>query len=322
MKALTIGIAALGICWTFGSAVVQAQALSNRPIRIVVPFTPGTGMDLLARAIGPKMTDRWGQAVVVDNKPGASGNIGTEIVAKSPPDGHTLLMTANTFVMTPSLIPGSPDPVTAFAPIALLATTDIILAVHRSVGTKTAADFIAKAKAAPESMAYASPGNGTPQHLAMELLKLRSGAAITHVPYRGSAGAITDLVNGQIAAMFIPVHTALAQAQGGQLELLAIGSKSRPSNAPQIPTFAEAGIRDVEVDFWYGLLAPVGTPEDIVRRLNKEVRDIIALPDVAESLSKQGLTTRGSSPEDFARLIAMDFERWAKVVAAAKIKAD
>ncbi len=230
----------------FASAATpaQAQRLSDRPITIVVPFTPGTGIDILARTIGEEIRARWNQPVVVDNKAGASGNIGTQVAARAAPDGHTLLMTVNTFVMNAGLFKNLPyDPVKSFAPIIEVATGAVALAVHPSVPADSARAFIDYAKGRPGQINYASPGLGTPQHLAMELFKLTTKVNLAHIPYRGSSGAVTDLAAGHVSAMFLPVHTALPLAQDKQIRILAVvGSNERSPVAPDVPTLAEQGL--------------------------------------------------------------------------------
>jgi len=315
------GQAALGL--TLLPRPLAAQKLSDRPITIVVPFTAGTGIDILARILGEELQQRWGQAVTIENRPGASGNIGSQYAATRAPDGHTIMMTVNTFVMNVGLFKNVPyDPQKSFAPIAEVATGALALAVHPSVAAPSAQALVALAKANPGKITYASPGRGTPQHLAMELLKLTAQIDLVHVPYSGSAGAVRDLVGGHVGAMFIPLHTVLPLSQDNQVRVLAIGSEKRSSLAPQVPTLAEAGVTGFEVDLWYALLAPAGTPADIVARYNKVVNEILSLPKVREALEKQGLTPRGGAPEQLARLIASDHARWAKVVKEAGITAE
>lgn len=295
----------------------------TKPITIVVPFTPGTGIDVIARTIAPKLHHRVGQPVVVDNKPGASGNIGFGFVANATADGHTLLLTANGFVMNPGLFQSVPyDPVRSFLPIAQAATGALAFAVNPEFPARTLRDAIQLFKSKPGKYAYASPGNGTPQHLAMELFKLNTGTSILHIPYRGSAGAITDLIAGQVQAMIVPLHSALGHVNAGRLRMLAVAQQERVSNAPDLPTFREQGVRNSDVDLWYGLLAPAGTPAAVAARLNREVNEILALPDVRESLDQQGLTTTARTPEAFAELIARDQAQWANVIRRARITAD
>jgi tripartite-type tricarboxylate transporter receptor subunit TctC len=288
-----------------------------------VPFTPGTGPDSLARILGEELRQRWKQPVIVENKAGASGNIGTQAAARAVPDGHGLLVTVNTFVMNASLFRSVPyDPQTDFVPIAELATGTLALVVHPSVNVATLPELISAAKARPGQINYASPGRGTPQHLAMELFKLTAKVDIKHVPYTGSAGAVKDLAGGHVSAMFLPVHTALPLAEAGQIRILAVGSETRTQQAPNVPTLAELGVTGFDVDLWYGVLAPAGTPKDIIDRYNAAFNEILAQPNVRAALEKQGLAARGGPPERLAELIAKDRPRWAKVVKDAEITAE
>lgn len=294
-----------------------------RPIRTIVPFTAGTGMDLLARTIGQKLSERLKVPVVVDNRAGASGNIGTEAVAKSPADGYTLLMTASTIVQNAALSRSVPyDPVRGFSPIALTAIGNMALVVHPSVAARTVSEFVALAKAQPGKLNYASPGSGTPHHLAMELFKLNFGIDVVHVPYKGTAGAVTDLLGGQLQSMFLPVHVALPHARAGKLRILAAGGSSRSPVTPELPSLAEEGVKDIDVDIWYALFAPAGLPRDIVALLNAEVVAILGQFDVRDSLQKQGLNPVTGTPEELGKLVERDLERWTKVVRAARISAD
>ncbi len=295
----------------------------SRQIRVIVPFTPGTGIDTLARAAGPKLFERWGQPVVVDNRPGASGNIGNEAVAKSAPDGYTLMVTANTFAITPALSKSLPfDPVRDFTPITQMAIGTLALAVHPSLPVDSVATLVKLAKARPGQLNYASPGNGTPQHLAAELFKLLANIQMVHVPYKGSAGAVTDLVGGQVPVMFLPMHTVLPYAQSGRLRVLAQSGAKRSAVAPKEPTFDEAGLRGMDVDFWYGLLGPAGMPREIVMKLNGEIAAILRLADVRQGLVRQGLEPVTGTPERFAQLVHADLARWRRVVKDARIAPD
>ena len=301
---------------------IWAQGLSERPIFIVVPFTAGTGIDILARTLGEELRQRWNQAVVIENRSGASGNIGTAAAARAAPDGHTLMLTANTFVMNASLFKQLPyDPEKDFEPIAEVATGALALVVHKSVPATSSRELVALAKARPGHINYASPGRGTPQHLAMELFKTSTGADLTHVPHSGSAPAVQNLIGGHVGAMFLPVHTVLSLAEEGQVRMLALGSEQRSPLAPEVPTLVEEGVTGFDVDLWYGLLAPAGTPADIVARYNTVVNEILATPHVKEALGKQGLVARGGPPEGLAVLISRDKQRWAKVVNDAKLSA-
>jgi tripartite-type tricarboxylate transporter receptor subunit TctC len=302
-----------------GSASAQYP---SRPVRLVVPFTPGTGIDILARVFAQKLQDRGKVPVVVENRPGASGNIGTEAVAKAPADGYTLLMTATTIVQSAVLHKSVPYDPKAMTPIGLAAVGNLALVVHPSVPARSVAEFVALARAQPGKVNYASPGNATPHHLAMELFKLRVGAQLTHVPYKGTAGAVTDLLSGQVQAMFLPVHVALPHAQAGKLAMLASGGAQRSPVTPEVPSLAEAGLRDVEVDIWYALLGPAGLPRDVVAYLNGELAAILREPETRAGLLKQGLAPQTGTPAELARLIDADLERWGKVVREARIAAD
>ena len=311
----------------FGPAIDHASAQEpypSKPIKIVVPFTPGTGIDILARTLGQRIGDDWKVGVVVDNRPGASGNIGTEAVAKSPPDGYTLLMTASTIVLNRSLFKSVPyDPVKDFAPVAPLAVGRLALVTHPSVNAKTAKDFIALAKANPGKYFYGSPGNGTPHHLAMEVFKTATGIEIVHVPYKGTAGAVQDLVGGQVSVMFLPVHVALPLVEAGKLNMLAAGGTQRASATPNVPSLAEAAdVRDVDTDIWYALYAPAQTPREIVAKLDGEVNALLKNREVAETLMKQGLQPTGGTAADLEQLTKTDLDRWAKVIRDAKIQPD
>jgi tripartite-type tricarboxylate transporter receptor subunit TctC len=312
----------LGLLAAATLAPARAQS-PHQPIHLFVPFTAGTGPDLLARILGEELRQRWNQPVIVENKPGASGNIGTQAAARTEPDGQTLLVTVNTYVMNASLYKSIPyDPETSFVPIAEIATGVLALVVHPSLDAANFDQFVAAARAKPGAINYASPGRGTPQHLAMELLKLTAGIDLTHIPYAGSAGAVKDVAGGHVQAMFLPVHTALPLAASGQIRILAVGSEQRAHQAPEVPTLAELGVAGFDVDLWYAVLAPAGTPPDIVARYNTAFNEILAEPNVRTSLDRQGLVAQGGPPQRLAALIAKDRARWAKVVKDANISAE
>jgi tripartite-type tricarboxylate transporter receptor subunit TctC len=305
------------------ASLALAQQYPSQPIRMIVGYTPGTGMDIIARSIGPKLTERLGVPIVVENKPGASGNIGSEIVAKSKPDGYTLMVAPSTFVMVPSLFKSLPfDTTKDFAPITLAAWGQLMLCAPASAGIDSVAQLVKIAKDNPGKLDYASPGVGTPHHLAMELFKNVTGASITHVPYKGTAGALTDLLGGQVSVMLVPIHVALPHVRSGKLKALAIGSPKRHPTAPDVPTLSEVGAPGVDVDIWYGFVAPAGTPRDIVTKLNGEMKAILSMPEIKQSFSTQGLDPVSSTPEEFAALIERDIPRWAKVVRESKIPAE
>jgi tripartite-type tricarboxylate transporter receptor subunit TctC len=300
------------------------SAYPDHVVKIIVPFTPATGIDILARTLGQKMSEDWKQPVVVENRPGASGNIGTEAVAKSAPDGYTLLMTANTIVLNRSLFKSIPyDPVKDFVPVAPLAIGRLALVTHPSVNAKSAQELVAQAKANPGKLNYGSPGNGTPHHLAMELFKSTTGVNLVHVPYKGTAGAVQDLLGGQLQVMFLPVHVALPHAEAGKLNMLAAGGTERASATPKIPSLAEGiGVRDIDTDIWYGLYVPARTPADVVTKLNNDVNAALKKPEVAEALAKQGLQPTGGTPAQLEKMTRADLERWSRVVREANIQPD
>lgn len=307
------------------SSLAQGQAFPGRAVTLVVPFSPGTGIDILARVIAPKLSQKWGHPVVIDNKPGASGNIGTDFVAKSAPDGHTLMVTVNTFSITPSLIRNTPyDVVNDFAPIGKIAVATYCFAVNPTVfPAQDMKQAIALIRANPGKYFFASPGNGTPHHIGMELIKLRLGLNATHVPYKGFAGAMQDLIGGQVHMMFTLVHSSIPHARAGRIRILGVTGSERSPQFPEAPTFREQGIDFMDdVDAWYAVIAPAKTPAELVARLNADVNAVMALPDVRDNLLKQGLIPVTSTPEALAGLIKADLARWAKVIADAKITLD
>jgi tripartite-type tricarboxylate transporter receptor subunit TctC len=309
--------------FAWSNSDAAAQKLSDRPITIIVPYSPGTGPDILARLIGEEIQQRWGQPVVVDNKPGATGNIGTQIAARAAPDGHTLLMTTNPITANISLLKNVPyDPVKSFAPVIFVGTGALALAVHPSLPATSFQELVDYVKARPGEINFGSPGVGGPHHLAMELLKLVTKTDMKHVPYRGSAGATNDLIGGHVSVAFQSIHVIMPMAQSNQVRLLAIASKERSRVAPNLPTLQELGLTGFEVDLWFGVLAPAGTPQEIVDRYNAMINDILRAPQVMERLSRQGLTTGGGSPEHFRDFIANDIVKWQKVVTEAGIAAE
>lgn len=322
-------LALAGIGLLAGGAAAQSpskselKAYPNRPVQIIVPFTPGTGMDILARTVGQKLSERWGQPVVVDNRPGASGNIGTDMVVKAAPDGYTLLVTANTLVMTVSLYRNVPyDPIRDLAPVEKMALGTMAVTLNRAVPAHSLKEFVAYAKAHPGTLAYGSPGVGTPQHLATELFKATAGIDLLHVPYKGSAGAITGLLAGDVAIMFNALHAVLPQVRAGKIHAIAVGGSKRSPVAPDIPTVSESGYPDFDVDFWYGMLAPAATPKEIIAKLNQDIAQILNTPEMQETLSNQGLEPVTSTPGQFAALIQSDLARWANVVKSAGVTAE
>ncbi|MFO1316482.1 MAG: tripartite tricarboxylate transporter substrate binding protein [Burkholderiales bacterium] len=300
------------------AALAHAQApYPAKPIRIVVPFPAGGTTDILARAVAQKLTEATGQSAVVDNRPGAGGNIGAELVAKSAPDGYTLLMgTVGTHAINASLYPKMPyDHVRDFAPVILVAGVPNVLVVNPSVPANSVQELIAYMKANPGKVNFASSGAGTSIHLAGELFKTMTGVQMTHVPYKGSAPALADLVGGQVQIMFDNLPSALPQIKAGRLRALAVTSAQRSSALPDVPTVAESGIPGFEASSWFGLLAPAGTPKEVVAKLNGEVAKWLATPEAKEKLAAQGaIVAAGLAPDDFVRHIAAETTKWQKVV--------
>ncbi|GAB3646202.1 tripartite tricarboxylate transporter substrate binding protein [Ramlibacter alkalitolerans] len=323
MKTLIRTILA-AIALTGLNAFAQSPAASSGvPLKLIVPFTAGTGIDIVARTVGPRLSQRLGRPVVVENRTGASGNIGTEAVVRAPADGNTLLVSVNTLVMNRSLYAHLPfDPVKDLVPVSLTSWGQLLLVAPPSTGFHSAGDLVAAAKARPGRLNYASPGVGTPHHMSMELFKQTAGVFLTHIPYRGTSQAVTDLLGGQVDAMFLPIHVALPHVKTGKLVALGIGSDKRHPLLPAVPTLAEAKAGNVNVAMWYGIFAPPGTPADQVAKLNHELKDILASPEVRTSFQTQGMDPAWSSAEDFRHLVARDAERWAGVVSTAHIKAE
>jgi tripartite-type tricarboxylate transporter receptor subunit TctC len=307
----------------FAQAPQSGGAAAGVPLKLIVPFTPGTGIDIVARTVGPRLSERLGRPVVVENRAGASGNIGTEAVVRAPADGNTLLVSVNTLVMNRSLYRQLAfDPVRDLVPVALTSWGQLILVTPPKPGFKTAGDLVAAAKANPGKLNYASPGVGTPHHMSMELFKQTAGVFLTHIPYRGTSQAVTDLLGGQVDAMFLPIHVALPHVKSGKLVALGIGSEKRHPLLPDVPTLTEAHAGKVNVDMWYGIFAPPGTPADQVARLNRELKDILSAPEVRTAFQAQGMDPAWSSPEEFRQLVTRDAQRWAGVVSTANIKAE
>ena len=313
------------VTWLAASAAsIQGYAQSNAgPVRLVVPFTPGTGIDLIARTLGPKLSLKLNRPVVVENRVGASGNIGTEAVVRAAPDGATLLVSVNTLVMNRSLYPQlSFDPVNDLEPISQTSWGQLLLVTHPQSGWRTAAEWVQAARQKPGQMNYASPGVGTPHHLSMELLKNASKIFLVHIPYRGTGPAVTDLLGGQVDAMFLPIHVALPHIRSGRLTALAIGSNKRSALLPDLPTLAEQRLGDVNVDMWFGVFAPKGTPSETIQLLNREINLLLSGEDVKKAFLSQGMDPRGGTSQEFALLVQRDAERWAHIVKEQGIKAE
>ena len=315
LAVLAAGVLAAAPAWS---------AWPQRPVTLVVPYTPGTGIDLVARQLSARLPDVLGQPVVVENVAGASGNIGSERVARAEPDGHTLLVQVSTLVMNKSLYKSLPyDPVADFTPVALTSRGTLLLVTNPQVQkADSVSQMVQAAKAKPGALTYGTPGVGTPHHLSMALLAQTAGIELLHVPYKGTAGAVTDLLGGRLDYMFLPVHVALPHIQAGKLKVLATGSDERLPQLPDVPTLAEAGVDTGSVDMWYGVLAPKGTPSEIVERLNREINQIISRPEVKEAFETQGMMPAQADVAAFGELIASDADRWAEVVRVGNITAE
>ena len=297
-----------------------ADVYPSKTIRLVVPFAPGGGSDIVARLLSPKMTEALGQTVVVDNRAGASANLGAAIVAKAAPDGYTLLLANANYTINPSLFKSLPfDPVREFAPVALLANVTNVLAIHPSIPAKSVKELISFAKAHPGQLNFASPGNGTSSHLAGELFRQVAKIEVVHIPYKGATPAITDLIAGQVSFTMASVLSVLPYAKQGRLRMLAVTTAKRSGALPDIPTISEAGLPGFEVSNWYGILATGGTPRPAVDRLNSELARIARVPDLAEKLAAQGADPATGTPEEFERFIQAELKKWAAVVRSAGI---
>jgi tripartite-type tricarboxylate transporter receptor subunit TctC len=314
----TLIAAALAMPW-----VARAQS-ATKSLRIVVPFTPGGSTDILARALAPRLAQALGVNVIVDNRPGAGGSLGAAEVAKAEPDGNTLLMGhIGTLAVNPSIYPRlGYDPIRSFAPVAWVARVPNVLVVSAAAPGRTLADFIERARANPGRLTYSSGGNGSAAHITFEYFKLRARIFMLHIPYRGTAPSITDLLGGQVDATFTGAPAVLPHVKSGRLRALGVSSAQRLPSLPDVPTVAESGYPGFEADQWYGLVAPAGTPLAAVSRLNAEVNKALALPDVAQQLATEGAVPTPTTPQAFGGLIAREIPRWAEVVKAGNVKAE
>ncbi len=305
---------ATGLLMAFAIAS-QAQTWPGQTVKIVVPFTPGTGMDTIARAVSPKLSERLGQPVIVQNTPGASGNIGADAVAKASPDGYTVLMGANTMLIASQLYQNVPfNPVKDFSSVSMAAYGTLMLVSNPKTNIKSLKDLLALAKAKPGFISYGSPGVGTPHHMAMELLKSEAKVSMLHIPYKGTAGYVQDLLGGELMVGFLPVHVAQGFVTAGKLNALAVGSSKRNPVAPNVATIQELGLKGLNVDMWYGFFVPARTPTTVVNRLNTEIAAIMKLPEVQSVLTKGGLDASSSSPAELTTIVGQDYTRWGSVI--------
>ncbi len=322
MKTTPLRFVLAGVLALF-SLGAQAQTWPGQTIKIVVPFTPGTGMDTIARTVAPKLSERLGQPVIVQNTPGASGNIGADNVAKSTPDGYTVLMGANTMLMASQLYKNVPfNPVADFSSVSMAAYGTLMLVANPKTGIKSMDDLVKQAKARPGFINFGSPGIGTPHHMAMELFKTQAQVFMLHVPYRGTAGYVQDLLGGELMVGFLPVHVAQGFVSTGRLTALAVGSPKRHPVAPTVATIDELGLKGVNVDMWYAFFVPDKTSSPVVNRLNSEITAIMNLPEVKSVLSKAGLDSTSSTPAELATVVTRDYQRWGAVIKRNAISAE
>ncbi len=319
LRALALGLAA-----AVGAAGAMAQAFPTKPVRIIVPQTPGGASDALARVIGQKLAERWGQPVLVENKPGAGGNVGTDYVAKSPADGYTLLMSyVGTQAINGSVYKSlTYDPYKDFAPVATLATVPFALVVNQNLPVKSAGELIAYAKAHPGAVNFGSAGNGSLNHLLGEMVNMNQGVKLVHVPYKGAAGALTDTIGGQIQMTFTSLPSVVGHIRSDKVRALAVTGSKRSATVPNLPTFSEAGIGGLELSPWFGLLAPAGTPEPIVRKMNADIADLLRDKDVVEKFTAIGADPYITQPDQFGRILQDDIHKWAQVVKASGARID
>lgn len=309
---------------TAGSQVAQAQDYPTRPVRLVVPFTPGGNVDITARTIAPALGALLGQTIIVENRAGAGGTLGADIVAKAPPDGYTLLMGSNSTVsVAPALYTRNPyDPIRDFVPITLVAATPFVLVAHPSVPAATAAELVALAKAQPDTLTMGSGGNGSSNHLVGELFQAVTGTRLRHVPYKGASAAAADLMGGQVQLLFDQLSASAANIQGGRLRALAVSSPERSPVVPSVPTLSELGIKGMDVINITGLLAPAGTSKPIVDRLNAAMLKALGQQDIRDRFTQLGVQPIGGTPEAFADYIREDLARWTRVIKDGNIKVD
>jgi tripartite-type tricarboxylate transporter receptor subunit TctC len=314
-----------GLLLAFAAPAVLAQAYPAKPIRFVVPYAPGGPLDIMARALGQKLTESMGQPVVVDNRPGAGGNIGADIVAKAAPDGYTIVMGAvATHAINPTLYPSIPyDPVKDFTPVALVAVVPNVLVVNPELPVKSVKDLIELARAKPSSLNFGSGSTGSTGHLAGELFNALAGVKMVHIPYKGGAPAMADLLAGQVQLMFDNLANALPQVKAGKLRAIAVTTSQRSAFAPELPTLAEAGVPGFDLTTWFGVFLPGNAPRDIVTRLNTEIVRALNAPDMKDRLEKMGAEPPPSNtPERFAAFIRMEFDKYARVIKASGAKVE
>jgi tripartite-type tricarboxylate transporter receptor subunit TctC len=310
------------LLFAFAAATALAQPYPNKVVKFIVPFAPGGQSDAVARIVGQKLAERWGQPVVVENKPGAATTIGADLVAKSSPDGYTILLAPAPFVITQYAYPKLPyDSRKDFVPVSLLVTNPLVITVNPTkLPAKTPAEFVEALKKEPGRISYGTPGNGSLPHLAVELFRLQSGIEALHVPYKGGGPAVTDLVGGQIAFMFASPLEVMPNVKAGRLNVLAVTSAKRVSYWPDVPTLVESGYPSYESYAWFGVVAPAATPKDIIAKINADIVAVLKMKDVADNLAAQGADVAITTPEEFGKFLDAEHARWSTAVKAANIK--
>ena len=311
----TLLAASTGTCWAQGAA-----SYPSKPIRMVIALAPGGGVDTSGRLIGQKFTDAWGQQTIAENRPGAGGTIATEVVARAAPDGYTLLMVSMGFAITPALYKLNYDGIRDFAPISLFVQSPSVLAVHPSLPAKSVKEFIAFVKTRPDEILFSSSGSGSGQHLAMELLNRMAGLKLVHIPFKGTAPSILDLVAGRVSVTAASAISTMPHVKAGKLRPLAVASAKRSPSVPELPTIAEAALPGFAVDQWYSLFAPAGTPKDILAKLHGVIAKTVADPETKQKLLAMGLDPVGSTPDEFAAYVKTETAKWGKLVREAGIR--
>ncbi len=320
--ATTVVLAALATAHPL-AALAQSAAYPDKPVKFVVPYPPGGGTDVIARIVQERFSALLGQQVLIENKGGAGGSVGSEIVARAAPDGYTVLFTLSSHTINPAIFPKlSFDTVKDFEPVGTVASLPQILVAHPQLPANTVAELVALAKAKPGSLSYASVGNGSPGHLAGELLKLRTGSQMTHIPYRGGGPAVTDVMGGQVPLLWVSIPAAAQFVKAGKLKALGVSTLRRSAAFPDVPTLQEAGIADFEVDSWYAMFVPAKTPKPVIERLNRVLNSIVAEPAIREKLLAQGAEGVGGSADALGKIVAAELPKWAKLAKDANIKAD
>jgi tripartite-type tricarboxylate transporter receptor subunit TctC len=315
-------VLALGAILSFPAVAAAADAFPNRPVRLIVPYPAGGPNDVLARMVGAKLGETWGQQVVIDNRPGAGGNLAVEVASRALPDGYTMILPAMAYAVNPTLYTKVPYTFDQFAAVTIVAKGPLVLVVTPNAGINSVKDLIAMAKAKPGQLQYASGGNGSSLHLAGELFKYMAGVDILHIPYKGTNDFIPDLLSGRVPLSFSSPLIMLGHVKAGRLKALAVTSSKRASGWTDIPTIAEAGLKGYEMDAWYAILVPAGTPQPVVMQLNRQIAQGLRSADVQEKLSSLGMEGVGNSQAEAAKYIAAEAAKWSKVARAANIRAD